>query len=372
MFRTFYAQSDSTLYQSAAAYNVGLDEILEIGKRLDTDGETLLKSRSVVKFDMTEISASLSKYSKTVNDCKFVMQLFTSHAKNLPSDYNVYAKLVGQNWINGTGFESDPTIDGVSWTYPISASTWYSSSQNIQIGSSTLYVSGSGAGGSWMFQSASGGSTAGLITSESFSYRTTDINMNVTDSIKIWLSGSGGASIPNYGFLLQFSDTDEADSAVAGYVRFFSRETHTIYVPKITMYWDDSTYSSGSMLPINLDSFSTYTRVKPTYKDTEITKIRIYGRDRYPQKQPNNLFPFETVKALPPTTYYSITDALTNETIIPYDDIYTKVSCDSTSNFFYIDFNGFMPERYYRIELKIKSGFIENYITDQIYFKVVQ
>lgn len=372
MFRTFYAQSDSTLYQSADEYNVGLDEILEIGKRLDTDGEALLKSRAVVKFDMSEISASLSKYSKTVNNCKFMMQLFTSHAKNLPSDYNINAKLVAQNWINGTGFESDPTIDGVSWTYPISASSWYSSSQNIQIGSSTLYATGNGAGGSYMSQSSAGGSTAGLLISESFSYRPTDINMNVTDSIKVWLSGSDGASIPNYGFLLQFSDTDEADEAVSGYVRFFSRETHTIYVPKITMYWDDSTYTTGSMSPINLDSFLTYTRVKPTYKDTEITKIRIYARDRYPQKQPNNLFPIETVKALPPTTYYSIIDALTNETIIPYDDIYTKVSCDTTSNFFYIDFNGFMPERHYRIELKIKSGFIENYITDQIYFKVVQ
>ena len=372
MFRTFYAQSDSTLYQSAAAYNVGLDEILEVGKRLDTDGSTLLKSRSVVKFDMTEISASLSKYSKTVNDCKFMMQLFTSHAKNLPSDYNIHAKLVAQNWINGTGFESDQTIDGVSWTYPISASSWYSSSQNIQIGSSTLYATGTGAGGSYMSQSAATGSTSGLVVSESFSYRTTDINMNVTDSIKVWLSGSDGASIPNYGFLLQFSDTDEANEAVTGYVRFFSRDTHTIYVPKITMYWDDSTYTSGSMSPINLDSFSTYTRVKPAYKDTEVAKIRVFARDRYPQKQPNNLFPFETIKALPPATYYSVIDALTNETIIPYDDIYTKVSCDNTSNYIYIDMNGFMPERYYRLQFKIKDGFTEQFVDDDVYFKVVR
>jgi hypothetical protein len=373
MFRIFYAKSDATLYESINEYNVGLDEILEVGKRLDTDGETLLKSRAVLKFDMSEISQSLSKYSKTVNDCKFMMQLYTSHAKNLPSDYSIYAKLVGQDWINGTGFESDPTIDGVSWTYPISASTWYSSSQNIQIGSSTLYVSGSiSGGGSSMYQSDPSGSTAGLIISESFSYRPTDLNMNVTDSLKIWLSGSGGASIPNYGFLLQFSDTDEADDAVAGYVRFFSRDTHTIYVPKLIMYWDDVSYSSGSLTAINIESYSIYTKIKPAYKDTEIAKIRIYARDKYPQKSPTNLFPIQTVKRLPATTYYTVIDALTNETIIPYDDIYTKVSCDSTSNFFYIDFNGFMPERYYRIELKIKDGIVEEYIADQIYFKVTQ
>jgi hypothetical protein len=223
-----------------------------------------------------------------------------------------------------------------------------------------------------MYQSDPSGSTAGLVISESFSYRPTDLNMNVTDSIKIWLSGSGGASIPNYGFLLQFSDTDEADDAVSGYVRFFSRDTHTIYVPKIIMYWDDTSYSGGSLTAINIESYTIYTRTKPAYKDTEIAKIRIYARDKYPQKSPTNLFPIQTVKRLPATTYYTVIDALTNETIIPYDDIYTKVSCDSTSNFFYIDFNGFMPERYYRVELKIKDGIIEDYIADQIYFKVIQ
>ena len=66
MFRIFYAQKDATLYESVPNYNTGIDEILEIGKRLDTDGETLLKSRSVVKFDMSEVSASLSKYGKTI------------------------------------------------------------------------------------------------------------------------------------------------------------------------------------------------------------------------------------------------------------------------------------------------------------------
>jgi hypothetical protein len=372
MFKIFYAQKDATLYESNPTYNTGIDEILEIGKRLGTDGETLLKSRSVIKFDTTEISASLSKYGKTVNDCKFVLQLFTSHAKNLPSDYAVYAKLVAQDWINGTGFQSNITTDGVSWNGPNLGNSWYSSSQAIQIGTSTLYAAGLGAGGSYMYQSASGGSTSGLITSESFSYRPTDINMDVTDAVKVWLSGSDGAEIPNHGFLLQFADSDEANASVSGYVRFFSRETHTIYVPRLTMYWDNSTFTTGSLAPIDIESYVTYTSIKPTYKDTEIAKIRIYARDTYPQKSPSNLFPIQTVKYLPDTAYYTVLDAATDETIIPYDDIYTKISCDSTSNFIHLDLNGFMPERYYRLELKIVNGIEEHYITDQIYFKVVR
>jgi hypothetical protein len=94
MFRIFYAEKDATLYEALPEYNTGLDEILEIGKRLSTDGATLLKSRSNIKFDMNEISASLSTYGITVNNCKFVLQLYTSHAKNLPSDYTIYTKLI--------------------------------------------------------------------------------------------------------------------------------------------------------------------------------------------------------------------------------------------------------------------------------------
>jgi hypothetical protein len=34
--------------------------------------------------------------------------------------------------------------------------------------------------------------------------------------------------------------------------------------------------------------------------------------------------------------------------------------------------NGFMPERYYRVNLKIVDGITEQYIDDEIYFKVIR
>lgn len=371
MFRIFYAKKDATLYEVSPEYNTGLDEILEIGKRLNNDGDTLLKSRSVIKFDMDEITSTLTKYNTTIGACKFVLQLYTSHAKNLPSDYTIYTKLIAEDWINGTGQESNLTLDGVAWNTPMTGAAWISSSQNIRINSSSFYASGSGAGGSWMAVSGSG-SSLGLINSESFSHRTTDLNIDVTNSIKVWISGSNGYTIPNYGFLLQFADPDELNTAVAGFVRFFSRETHTIYVPKITMYWDNSTFTTGSLTAANIESYVIYSHIKPEYKDTEISKIRIYARDKYPQKSPTNLFPMEQVKFLPTTTYYAVYDAATDEAIIPYDNIYNKVSCDDTSNFIYIDMNSFMPERYYRIELKLVDGFTEQIVDDKIYFKVVR
>jgi len=377
MFRIFYPESDATVYEGLETTNTGLDEILEIGKRIGTDGSNWQKSRALVKFDMTEITNVVSKYSTNINSCKFVLQLYTSYAKNLPAQYTIDAQMTGQPWTNGTGYlSSNPIIsNGVQWATPYaswsldsqSGTLWISSSQQIDLGTSGIRVSGSGAGGSWLYST---GSTS-FSSSQAFSYQTTDLSMDVSSLILKWVSGSNSQSIANNGFLLKFSNAGEADDAVTGFIQFFSKETHTIYVPKLTMYWDDTAYSS-SLSAADLESYTVFTKLKPEYKDTEIIKLRIYTRDKYPQKSPTNLFPTQTVKRLPATTYYTILDAATDETIIPYDDIYTKVSCDNTSNYIYIDMNGFMPERYYRLQIKIEDGFTEQYVDDDVYFKVVR
>src|SRR5210317_179941 len=377
MFRIFYAEKDATLYESVPTLNTGIDEILEVGKRINTSGDAYVRSRSLLKFDMSEIQSTLTKYSTTLDACKFVLQLYTSHAKTLSSEYTVEAKIAYDSWVNGVGFEnSSPSItNGVSWQYPASGSSWTTSGDVTP----SLKITGS-QGGSWIYQSGSASydltqydqsfyTQPGLEEQESFSYRPTDINMDVTDAVKLWISGSAGTTISNNGFLLKFSDADEASGDTTGYVRFFSRETHTIYVPKLTMYWDQSAYSS-TLDALDLESNIIYPKINKSYKDTEIARIRFYGRDKYPQKSATNLFPLQTVKRLPETTYYSVVDAATDETIIPFDDIYTKVSCDETSNFIYLDMNGLMPERYYRIALKIVDGFTEQYIDNEYYFKV--
>jgi len=391
MFKIIYPEKDATLYESLPTTNTGLDEILEVGKRLSTAGSSYLKSRSVIKFDMNDVSSALTKYNVNLTDCKFMLQLYTTHAKNLPADYTIDAKLVGDDWTNGTGQVSLTTAvdNGITWDNPKSGSIyWTSGSQQIAVPSgsaSSIYISGSGEGGSWLYQSGSGiysGSLTfysqsfytqpGLDLSEDFSYRPTDLNIDVTGAVKTWISGSGGFTIPNYGFLLQFSDADEADVSKTGYVRFFSRETHTVYVPRLTMYFDKSSFNTGSLAAMDLNSYTVYTKLKKEYKDSAVTKLRIYARDKYPQKSPTNLFPMTTVKYLPSNTLYTLKDAATDETIIPFDNIYTKVSCDSTSNFVYMDMTGLMPERYYRLEFKVTDGFVEEYIEDDFYFKVVR
>jgi hypothetical protein len=391
MFKIFYTEADTTLYEGAPSLNTGLDEVLEIGKRYGTDGTTLYESRPLLKFNMPEITSALSKYSVALSNCKFVLQLYTTDAKSLPADYTITANVVAQPWINGTGYFSstDSVSNGATWTDNVSGSMWISSSQNILYKSSSYLISGSeGGGGSWLY-STSGSyfnlvnfnqsffNVQTIIGPTSFSnmpYReATDINLDITDVIDLWISGSSnGDVIDNNGLILRFSDADVVNGDVHGYIRYFSRDTHTIYVPRLIMYWDNSTFTTGSLTGVNTDSYIVYTDIKPQYKDTEVAKIRIYARDKYPRKSPTNLSPYQTVKYLPTSSYYTVLDAATDEVIIPYDGIYNKISCDATSNFIHIDMSGFMPERYYRLEFKLIDGITEQYITDSVHFKVIR
>ena len=80
------------------------------------------------------------------------------------------------------------------------------------------------------------------------------------------------------------------------------------------------------------------------YKETSKSKIRVFGRERYPTRTFSTT-PLKTVKYLPTTTYYSVVDSQTEQVIIPFDTNYTKVSCDSSGNYFNLDLLIVMKKR---------------------------
>ena len=80
----------------------------------------------------------------------------------------------------------------------------------------------------------------------------------------------------------------------------------------------------------------------------------------------------KTVKYLPTTTYYSVVDSQTEQVIIPFDTNYTKLSCDSSGNYFNFWFNGLQPERFYKFIFRVDQGDNIRYYDDNFYFKVVR
>ena len=218
----------------------------------------------------------------------------------------------------------------------------------------------SGGGGTWY-------SGSGYEASQSFTHEAADLRMDVSDITWRWLH----STVPNEGFILKRSGSmgnsnstlDEGSTKKLGHFLFFGRDTHTIYQPRLEVVWDDSTWATGSLSALssaNLEDMVLYMRsLRPEYKEKSKVKFRVIGRERYPEKSyatSGYSTGYTTVKTLPSgSTYYQIKDAYTEEVIIPFGSG-TKVSCDSTGNYFNFWLNGLQAERFYRIEYKVVSG----------------
>ena len=182
--------------------------------------------------------------------------------------------------------------------------------------------------------------------------------MNVTDIVNNWLDGTNS----NFGFLLGFSGSQETDTGSYGHLKFFSKDTHTIYAPKLEVRWDNhiacSGSNTGSLNQITMsgaaDNYLYMKNLKESYKETDKVKIRVGARKQYIQKNFSTSVQTASGSFIPEDSgSYSIVDMATGETVIPFSD-YTKLSCDSTSNYFIQWLNGFYPNRTYKILYKLK------------------
>jgi hypothetical protein len=189
--------------------------------------------RSLLKFDLTAISKSI--VSGTIVNPSFALKLKIADDCDLPIAYNIYALPISQSWVMGNGYWSDGGSDeGVSWLYrDLNRGTpWYSpyaseSRLSIDFINNPLFFTASFAygGGTWYTSSW---------CSQSFQYKSADIDMDVTPMVMSWLN----KSIPNEGIILVSSD--ELQATGSGFtLKFFSRDTNTIYYPLLDVMWDD-------------------------------------------------------------------------------------------------------------------------------------
>ena len=203
---------------------------------------------------------------------------------------------------------------------------------------------------------------------QTFNKKTTDLKVSVNDYVTDWISGSR----PNNGFIIKRDFAAETGSIKYGSSKFFSNDTHTIYVPTLEVRWDDSVFATGSLAALTADNITLYPKdLKSEYRELSKAKIRLVGRETYPQRSFTDSNPYTTIKYLPQTTYYQVRDVETNLVLVPYDTTYTKVSCDSIGNYFNFWFNTLQPERFYQFEFRIDNGTNKQYY-DGYVFKVVR
>jgi len=352
-------EADST----GSTRNMGADEILEVGKEFVADSNTVKNiHRALIKFDLATISQSINDGDIPAS-ASYYLNMYDAGSGELMENQTLWIYAVSQSWTEGAGYKSDnpQTSDGVSWKYRDSGSTQWTST-----------ISSSNWGGTTHSLSAASGS---LYSYQSFNKdEKVDMRANVSQMVYGWLSGS----ISNEGFLIKRTSADENSTSRFGISKFFSSDTHTVFSPKLEVVWEDDTWATGSLsglgsqelerLKIRVENF------RGNYKVGTVTKIRVRGRELYPTRNYSTTSSYLDVKYLPSgSSFYSIVDAKTNDVIIPYGSG-SKLSCDSTGNYFNLRTQGLFPERFYKINFQVISGSGINrnidYFDDDRVFKV--
>tara|TARA_Y100001963_G_scaffold150687_1_gene232244 strand:- start:2338 stop:3579 length:1242 start_codon:yes stop_codon:yes gene_type:complete len=413
MHKFFYPTKDSWINEASSSKNYGGDQILELKKEFPSTASPQSSSfaqsvtRILTQFDINEVSESLEKLTRGStfgeSNIKFNLRLYSSDSSHLQSEYSLEAFPLSSSWVEGTGLNSSKPIvqDGVTWRH-IDASDpnkiWKLENNQTISGSRALgsgsEANGSGSqfGGTWYT-----GST--FKASQSFSYESPDVDMDVTDIVRHWISGSEGTTwnksapaksgLPNYGFILKISGSHmatgpENDTSTMG-LKFFSKNTHTIYTPKLEAKWDDrkgiadaipSNYTSSFNeldLTGEVDNYLYVKGIKPYYKEDEIVKFRVGARKKNVGRTWSTSVQTITGSFIADKSgSYSIVDLTTGETIIPFGD-YSMLSLDSGSHYFKQDLNTFQPNRFYKIMLKLKTDDNQEIIYDDNFeFKVVR
>jgi hypothetical protein len=356
-----FPECDTTLYSGYPTSNTGLDEILEATTNLSFDSSYADTSRPLLKFYTDEITDVITnKISGSSFDA--YLRLFLANASKMPATYSVECYPVYQPWDMGTGKYGDSPINtsGASWSNISSTNLWQSSSFPAYVTAS--YVSTNKGGGNWY----TGSSTLNLISTQSFSYHDNkDINIKVTNAIRLISSGT----ISNNGFIIK--QRNEFLTSSIFELKYFSIDTHTIYPPCLEFRWNDYSSSTGSLETVVNDNIIVSLQSnKASYNQSSVTKFRVNARNKYPVKTFVTSSQYVNNLLLPYNSWWALKDLDTNEIVIDFDDTYTRLSADTSGNYFNLYMNGLEPERYYKVLIKTIISNNVILVEDNYYFKV--
>lgn len=352
MILRFYPTKDATLYQTSPERNTGIDQILELQVQsttsvLGTPATSSFVSRIALSFDYPAISASIVALGYNPNNFTYGLKLYTTEPQQIPLDYTLNAHPLAFSFDMGLGKSNTTpaTTEGVSWYYRqgknLPQTAWPTSSFT------------SGITGSWSTRPGGGAWYTASVASQSFSYTTTDVDMDITSIVRQIQSGS----ITFNGLIVKRSQVDETTlSTTYSSLKFYSKDTHTIYSPVIEARYDEST-NTGNVTSIDTDSeFNVIaSNLRGTYKEDSRPRININPRYRHPIITFTTSSPYLTTYRLPTGSQYAVYLAKSDDAIINFSE-YTKISSDTNGSFIRLNLSSFQPEQYYRLLFKIPQS----------------
>jgi hypothetical protein len=183
--------------------------------------------RALLKFDLTAISQSIATGS--IVSASFHLKVKICNEYQLPIEYRIFVAPISESWGMGDGYASDGgSDDGASWVYR----DYYGGTPWVMTGSTFIpqYVT------------------------QSFRYKSADLDVDVTPIVNQWLSGSVlNNGFPNNGFVVMSSD--EFHPTGSGFLlKYFSEDTNTIYSPVLDVAWgNDWEFTTGSFFTASAD-----------------------------------------------------------------------------------------------------------------------
>ena len=357
---------DTFIYSELSSGSAGIDEILEIAGYEDSSGVGRT-SRTLIQFRTEDIQSVVNNNLNGASISASI-KLFLAEASEIPADYTIYGYPISQSWTNGVGKFSDVPIDtsGASWKYTLvnTGEEWDFMNLNTNVTSS--YIDGQEGGASWY--TGSGGNDLASFQRHSL-YSNDDLELDVSNAIELFYS----ESLDNNGFVLKLQNSLEFNTSSSIKLRYFSRDTNTIYPPYLEFKWDDSSYVTGSLSVLSSSNSTVGIKNnKGIYTDEEKIRFRINAKPKYPVRTFTTSSIYSTGYALPSGSYYGLKDENTGEMVIDFNTAFTKISCDSNGPFFDLFLNSLQPERYYRLLIKTTIDGSDIIYDDKNIFKLIR
>lgn len=348
MILRFYPTKDTTIYENDPERNTGLDQVLELIKVSATGSgggsvTASYNSRILLDFDYTSISSSIVGLGYDPNQFEYGLKLYATEAEEIPIEYTLEAYPISGSWEMGVGKSATTpaTTEGTSWYYRAGKTDLYN------IWSTSSYSAGVTA--SWQVNPGGGNWYTSSVASQSYDYTTTDIDMDITNIVRQIQSGSFDFN----GILIKKNEDAEQNLQKLKAIRFYSKETQTIYSPVIEAKYNDSiTTGSLSIIDVEEDYNIVCTNLRGRYKEGARPKIKFAPRYRYPTQIYQTSSLFLDQYRLPSGSQYAIKYANSEDDVLSFST-YTSLSHDNKGSYMKLHLDSFQPERYYRILIKV-------------------
>jgi hypothetical protein len=215
----------SNLTTRGTGSNMGLADSLEtFSIYAQANSSSNEQARTLVQFPISSISADRTSGKLPASgNVNFVLRMFNvEHTDTVPRDFTLTISPVSQSWEEGYGLDMDNYTD---LTYNGTGSNW------INAGAGTTWTT---AGGDYL-------TTPSLVYTASFDTGIEDLEVDITNLVEQWITGTAGGGIENYGIGVQLTSSQTSGSRSYYTKKFSARSSEYFFKrPVIEARWDDT------------------------------------------------------------------------------------------------------------------------------------